>query len=58
MKTLLDCVGKKIETIDVSETSLEDGSVHTCIFHFTDGTKLEISPTSFNYGPQNLVFSD
>jgi hypothetical protein len=55
MEILLDCIGKKIVNI---ETILDEGAVHSCIFHFDDGTKLEISPTSYNYGLQNLTFND
>lgn len=44
--------GKTIESIDVHET--EDGEVHSVQISCDDGTRVDISPTSFNYGGQYL----
>lgn len=48
--------GKTIETVDVHET--EDGEVHSVQFVCTDGSRVDISPTSFNYGGQYLRVED
>ena len=52
-KKLKEFEGKTIETIEVGETYEEE--VHSISIKFTDGDKLEVSPTSYNYGGQHLV---
>lgn len=47
-----DMNGKTIAHVESFESS--QGGVHSLIFHFTDGSSVEISPSSYNYGQQEL----
>lgn len=48
--------GKTIESVDVHET--EDGDVYSVQISCNDGSRVDISPTSFNYGGQHLRIED
>lgn len=48
--------GKTIETVDLHET--EDGEIYSFQILCTDGSRVDVSPTSFNYGGQHLRIED
>ncbi len=48
--------GKTIESVEVHET--EDGAVYSFQISCDDGSRVDISPTSFNYGGQHLRIED
>ena len=46
--------GKKVESVVIHDRGDED-SIYAVVFHFDDGSKVEISPTNYSYGGQELV---
>jgi hypothetical protein len=50
---LKDFEGETIQSVEAGETYEEE--VHSISITFTNGSKLEVSPTSYNYGGQNLI---
>lgn len=46
--------GKKVESVVVHDRG-EEGSVYAVVIHFDDGSKVEIAPSNYLSGSQELL---